>query len=210
MFCSGIVHHLSSPKACAQTQTSAYQLVSCWCRHPSCYFHCAKKLSTHKLAHMLDSLVRVSRRVKQNPFASKLHAALQCSKTLQALAPDKKSHQVHPKIVNQCTRTHCDAPKHLASYELVVMIYKSKAGSHSWNHCTFKPWQTRFKVLQSSHAPSILFASCLATASSFNSLFKVLFMIPSGYLFAISLNKILICTWNSPPTLHPNAKECDS
>ena len=33
-----------------------------------CYFHCARRFATFVLAHMLDSLVRVSRRGKENHF----------------------------------------------------------------------------------------------------------------------------------------------
>ena len=35
-----------------------------------CYFHYARRFATFVLAHMLDSLVRVSRRGKENHFAS--------------------------------------------------------------------------------------------------------------------------------------------
>ena len=38
-----------------------------------CYFHCAWEFATPILAHMLDSLVRVSRRGKENHFVSILH-----------------------------------------------------------------------------------------------------------------------------------------
>ena len=61
---SGIVHHLSGPNRCALTQTTLKITVSCRCTHPSIYFHCACRFNTRKLAHMLDSLVRVSRRVE--------------------------------------------------------------------------------------------------------------------------------------------------
>ena len=39
-------------------------------RSNHCYFHFACEFVTHILAHMLDSLVRVSRRGKENHFAS--------------------------------------------------------------------------------------------------------------------------------------------
>jgi hypothetical protein len=39
-------------------------------RSNHCYFHCARGFTTPVLAHMLDSLVRVSRRGKENHFAS--------------------------------------------------------------------------------------------------------------------------------------------
>ena len=40
-FFSSIVHHLSGPSTYAQTQTSHYWLVGCWCTHPIHHFHCA-------------------------------------------------------------------------------------------------------------------------------------------------------------------------
>ena len=35
-----------------------------------CHFHCARRFDTSVLAHMLDSLVRVSRRGKENHFVN--------------------------------------------------------------------------------------------------------------------------------------------
>ena len=68
--CSGIVHHLSGPNRNAQTQTSINQLVGCTCKDPGYHFHCVNSLNTNKLANLLDSLVRVSRRVKQKQLVS--------------------------------------------------------------------------------------------------------------------------------------------
>ncbi len=44
----------------------------------------------------------------------------------------------------------------------------------------------------------------------FNSLFKVLFIFPSRYLFAIGLPSIFSFRWNLPPTLSCNPKQLDS
>jgi hypothetical protein len=44
----------------------------------------------------------------------------------------------------------------------------------------------------------------------FNSLFKVLFIFPSRYLFAIGLPPIFSFRWNLPPTLSCNPKQLDS
>ena len=63
---TGIVHHLSGPNRYAHTQTSLNWLVGCWCKDPSSHFHFASRFTTRELAHMLDSLVRVSRRVGWN------------------------------------------------------------------------------------------------------------------------------------------------
>ena len=64
--CTGIVHHLSGPNRYAHTQTSLNCSVGCWCKYPNSHFHCAYRFGTRILAHMLDSLVRVSRRVEGN------------------------------------------------------------------------------------------------------------------------------------------------
>ena len=68
--CTGIVHHLSGPNRYAHTQTSLNCLVGCWCKYPNSHFHCAYRFATRILAHMLDSLVRVSRRVGWHHFVS--------------------------------------------------------------------------------------------------------------------------------------------
>ena len=70
LLCTGIVHHLSGPNRCAHTQTSLNRSVGCWCKYPSSHLHCASRLATCELAHVLDSLVRVSRRVEENHFVT--------------------------------------------------------------------------------------------------------------------------------------------
>ena len=66
---SSIVHHLSGPNTYVLTQTFYCQLVRCQCKDTSACFIMSTSLPTHELAHMLDSLVRVSRRVKGNSVA---------------------------------------------------------------------------------------------------------------------------------------------
>ena len=63
---SSIVHHLSGPNTCALTQTTLKITVGCKCTYPSIHFHCACKFNTRKLAHMLESLIRVSRRIERD------------------------------------------------------------------------------------------------------------------------------------------------
>ena len=76
---SGIVHHLSGPNMYAHTQTflpkdCGRRIVPKRSYH--CYFHYAREFVTPVLAHMLNSLVRVSRRGIENHFASITHACL--------------------------------------------------------------------------------------------------------------------------------------
>ncbi len=72
---SGIVHHLSGPNSHAPTQihpkTSGSVDGALRKRVPtSVRFHCAYGFDTRTLAWMLDSLVRVSRRVAYDHYAS--------------------------------------------------------------------------------------------------------------------------------------------
>ena len=75
--CTGIVHHLSGPISYAHTQTSLRRSKSVDCakqKNPICYFHSAYRFITRTLAHMLDSLVRVSRRVGWNHLVNEREA----------------------------------------------------------------------------------------------------------------------------------------
>src|SRR6476469_1964112 len=56
----------------------------------------------------------------------------------------------------------------------------------------------------------VAFGSLSAISSTFDSLFKVLFIFPSRYLFAIGLPPIFSFRWNLPPTLSCNPKQLDS
>ena len=72
---SGIVHHLSGPNSYAHTQTlhrRSKSVGSAKQKNPTCYFHCAYRFATRILAQMLDSLVRVSRRVEKNHLVNVL------------------------------------------------------------------------------------------------------------------------------------------
>jgi hypothetical protein len=65
--------------------------------------------------------------------------------------------------------------------------------------------------MQQSHQGILVsFASIPAISNTFNPLFKVLFIFPSWYLFAIGLAHIFSCRWNLPPILRSSPKERDS
>jgi hypothetical protein len=89
---TGIVHHLSGPSTCAHTQTSLDRSVGCWCKYPSSHLHYASKLTARELAHMLDSLVRVSRRVEGNHLVT--------------ILPWSDTASCRKRRAGQCT-THC-------------------------------------------------------------------------------------------------------
>ena len=76
-------------------------------------------------------------------------------------------------------------------------------------HCTQVCSSTKNKQ-QSCQPITFLLAFHSANSSSFNSLFKVLFIFPSRYLFATGLKLMFIFTWNLPPTLHSIPKKRDS
>ena len=68
---TGIVHHLSGPNRYARTQTFHQRIMvgrCCCLRLASLTFIMRVGFSTSTLAYMLDSLVRVSRRVGKNHF----------------------------------------------------------------------------------------------------------------------------------------------
>ena len=71
---------------------------------------------------------------------------------------------------------------------------------------TSNPCRTR-QSLQATLVPSAFLS---ASSGTFNSLFKVLFIFPSWYLFAIGLELIFSLRWNLPPTLRSNPEERDS
>ena len=74
----------------------------------------------------------------------------------------------------------------------------------SW-HC-----QKLAQKKQSCQGTHVSFASFPASSNTFNPLFKVLFIFPSRYLFAIGLAHICSCRWNLPPVLRSSPKERDS
>ena len=65
--CSGIVHHLSGPSSGALVH-SALDRPATDVAASRAHFHCALGFATLRLAPLLDSLVRVSRRVSDSRF----------------------------------------------------------------------------------------------------------------------------------------------
>ena len=66
------------------------------------------------------------------------------------------------------------------------------------------------KKQQSCQSQCLLLAFHSANSNSFNSLFKVLFIFPSRYLFTNGLKLLFIFTWDLPPFLHSIPKKRDS
>ena len=72
----------------------------------NCYFHSALRFNTSILAHMLDSLVRVSRRGKENHFANTSHAQAGVAPRITRLGQDASQRSCckqHQKYENAYT-----------------------------------------------------------------------------------------------------------
>ena len=169
-------------------------MVGGWCglapSHPS-HFHCAHGFGTLVLAHMLDSLVRVSRRGKGNHFvralaarkaalpqswaAAGLNPLFQMQSTLPPRGTVSRGQRTRPDQALPAVPLSCEASREVQAGPTLVS-----------------------------------FGSLSAISSTFDSLFKVLFIFPSRYLFAIGLPPIFSFRWNLPPTLSCNPKQLDS
>ncbi len=116
------------------------------------YFHYALGDKSRALAHMSDSLVRVSRRVDKSYFVK------------------------------------------------VIPLHNSKIHKQVWIllflHNETSLTKKKTKVSLPSLTP---IGSISAISGTFHSLFKVLFIFPSRYLFAIGLPPIFSFRWNLPP-----------
>ena len=119
------------------------------------YFHSALGGEPRALAHMLDSLVRVSRRGDERHFVRVLHSLDGLTLAHTGLTP---------------------SPKQIKKPNLLI----ANKVTTSQHYLPSVPFQ-QFQVL-------------------FNSLFKVLCIFPSRYLFAIGLPPIFSFRWNLPPT----------
>ena len=91
---------------------------------------------------------------------------------------------------------------------------KARGTAHSliipYRHTCIKAAQHHISMQQSHQDTLAPFASLSAISGTFNSLFKVLFIFPSWYLFTIGLEPIFSCRWNLPPLLRSNPEERDS
>ena len=148
------------------------------------HFHCARGLATRVLAHVSDSLVRVSRRVgwahsgSRDPARGDSEAAVRptCRISPAHRAADAPTHQSAPRATAQRPCGPHQARARLSRYVDTGHIRVSS---------------NQFQAL-------------------FDSLFKVLFIFPSRYLYAIGLSPIFSFRWNLPPTSSCNPKQPDS
>ena len=138
--------------------------------------------ATRVLAYMLDSLVRVSRRVGENHFVSILASHFHLSPAHGTSNALKK-------------RTPAEAgPLYLRTTDVPHSeLMLTRAATVACYGQVLDPT-----------------ASLSAISSPFHSLFKVLCIFPSRYLFAIGLLLIFSFRWNLPPTLSCTHKQLDS
>ena len=170
------------------------------------YLHCACGFVTQILAHMLDSLVRVSRRVNYDHFVSFLspHHPLPARATVirdtacclmdeRPTDPGRGARSVKSECPHCATRRSKRAlnkeppARHLPrdAVKLTSQHAQCRRRKHQRQGAVRHHW--------SQSVPSQQFQVL------FNSLFKVLFIFPSRYLFAIGLAPIFSFRWNLPP-----------
>ena len=181
--------------------------------------------TTHELAHMLDSLVRVSRRVEWNHLVT-----LELQGRLPAQNPElckhkfREAHEVTTqhtfavwRWILQGAFTHPETCYHAPRVVLTTkptVTHKARSITHvqiKTNSTTCVDAEGNHCSAQQSHQATLVPSAFLSASSgTFNSLFKVLFIFPSWYLFAIGFEHIFSLRWNLPPNLRSNPEERDS
>ena len=197
------------------------------------YFHYASRISTLRLAYMLDSLVRVSRRVgwvHLNSGSRDLFSNWIANNECRFTGTSKKCQQYKHHIIHHPLRLK---PRSLLPPS-DKHIYTVKCHSPEWGYqdtafsCSSNasrgPGKHSAPILASKFIQAVLTLADLhkpSTSSSwdanrtrhcthpvpfqrfhalFHSLFRVLFIFPSRYLFAIGLVSIFSFRWSIPPT----------
>ena len=159
-------------------------MVGRWCRRegfpPAFTFTAHGGFFTPVLAGMLDSLVRVSRRGKEKHFVSARPQSRQNATVFTLTSETLPPEAQHPA---------------------------TKPGAGHGGSASRRPEGHRISEPARHCFPSLPFQQFQAL---FNSLFKVLCIFPSRYLFAIGLPPVFSFRWNLPPALSCNPKQLDS
>ena len=161
-------------------------------------FNTQRSLTTRKLTHALDSLVRVSRRVEICPFTSfnGLHTIIGSTPQMEVdTFPKKPLHLMC--LSNNRAFTHSTSK--LPCFDTHAPTHKGTSTPRQQHNPCITPCTSLHVANQSSsmqRQQSIIstqtsFASSSAISSTFNPRFKVLFMFPSWYLFAIGFTIII-------------------
>lgn len=107
----------------------------------------------------------------------------------------------------------CKIPCHSHfAYTQNKMTCKATNTTNMHDIATGKSWHCHISANMQQSCQAHLFPSLNIQQfqNTFNPLFKVLFIFPARYLFAIGLVYICSCRWNIPPALRSNPKERDS
>ena len=135
---------------------------------------------TRRLAHMLDSLVRVSRRAEWKA-RQPTPRARRCTRPATRARASSLDHR-------NGKPTGGTPPALVTMQQPVLVCTSSRAADQP------EPFHIRPRRIDSLHPlPSRQFQAL------FNSLFKVLFIFPSRYLFAIGLSPVFSLGRNLPP-----------
>ena len=148
------------------------------------HFHCARGLATRVLAHVSDSLVRVSRRVGWAHSVSR------------GIARGASRSEPKPRTAPCAARKAAADPQR-----------QSAPRASAQGPCG--PYRARARLSRRRETGHKRVSSYQFQAL-FDSLFKVLCIFPSRYLFAIGLSPIFSFRWNLPPTSSCNPKQPDS
>ena len=164
---------------------------------------------------MLDSLVRVSRRVEKNHLVNILeqeHFSLGLGGSTLKVQPtfhldfQPPSHSyIAAWTVTRTPRTpqRTRVDKHISPSTQYMLTTNCKKHPQPTTSNSATPLRddtpNQFRLQQSYNKKLVSLASLLAISGTFNSLFKVLFIFPSRYLFAIGLRTIFSFRGKLPP-----------
>ena len=155
------------------------------------HFHYAFEVCyLQTLARMVDSLVRVSRRDEEEDFVSILVF-------LQNVPHSLLCHVVGLVTVNVMNK----------STQLTTLYHQKKVRVIRVMLTVPCRLFNKKKTRRTHSAPSLPFQQVQVL---FHSLFKVLFIFPSRYLFAIGLPRLFSFRWTLPPASSCNPKQLDS
>ena len=158
--------------------------------------------NTLRLAHVLDSLVRVSRRVVRNRFVYNQVIGQQPYLPIyQEESPSKLSSPYLAVEESPVAAYTCYKPSPICTRET------------GQRHAVVKPSLSRRPAAEPKQATGIgrvTYSYHSSVSGTFNSLFKVLCIFPSLYLFAIGLRAIFSLSRGTPADLFSTPKLNDS
>ena len=175
MPCAGIVHHLSGPNRYAHTQTSLNRSVGCWCKNPRSRFPCVRRFDRPRTRTYVRLLGPCFKTGRTKP----------CSQHMlrEGLHPSTFNRPVtHAHVLRVFAARTMRLARQARTIARAALRPDYSTCVEAAKYCTGG---------RQSRPPELVpFASISASSSTFHSLFKVLFIFPSLYLFSISLELI--------------------